>query len=537
MNLRDYQKKAVDLLWRYFETNKGNPVLEAPTGSGKSVIQAAFIRQAVEAYPQTRAIALCHVKELIEQNAMAFIRLCPGASVGIHSASLNSRDVRHPIIFAGVQSAARKADELGYFDLAFVDEAHLVPHKNNGQYRALLDRLRLFNPRLKVVGFTATPYRLGGGLLTEGDDRLFTDLIGASNAGMAISDLLAEGYLAPLTTALVATQLSTQGVQISKGDYAIGELARAVTAGGATERALEEVLRFGSDRKGWLLFATTVEHGEQVETFLRERGIAVRMVTGNTPGGVRDQVINQYKRGDLRALVNVNVLTTGFDAPHTDLLAFLRPTKSPGLYLQMAGRGMRIAPGKTDCLVLDFAGNIAEHGPVDDVRPPKRRGKRGEQAAPMRECDTCGALMPPALRQCPGCGKVFELRGITLDAAPSTLAILSQDAGPQSFEPTRARITIHRKDGKPPSLRVDWYGGMRRMVTEWVCLFHGGYPGEKAHHWWYAHVGGDYPSEIEEACRRANGLLRMPASIAFSTSTKFPTIVRRKFDDGRSVAA
>jgi len=883
MELRPYQRKAVELLYAYFRSNKGNPVLEAPTGAGKSVIQAEFIRSAIEQYPQTRVIALTHVRELIEQNARALLRAWPQGDIGIHSAALGARDTHHQVIFAGIQSAARRVNDLGYFDLVFIDECHLVPHKNDGQYRDTLARLRLFNPKLKVIGFTATPYRLGGGLLTEGEDRIFTDLIAAKTAGMSISDLLDAGYLAPLTTAPVATRFSTEGVGTSKGDYVVSQLERAVTADGATERACEEVIRFGADRKGWLLFAASVAHGEQIEAYLRERGVRIRLITGQTPEGVRGQIIDQYKRGELRALVNVGVLTTGFDAPHTDLLAFLRPTKSPALYCldseteiltshgwkginevqvgdcalardmqagkgvwsrvtgfvrrqmscdenwieyqapranfrvtdrhrviyasplftkkgegskwskwkigtaaemqslkdsvrmptavyidqpgvpltddelhligmiltdgsvsthqvsitqserhpevierleaalagakiaytkkqrryakdaafrsryrtwtytisagdprcgrpgkgvrylypwldkdispalmslsrsqfqtllngiwdgdgyknkcakdytprskrictaramaadrlqalgamhgytvhlrwehvnrknpiailsfkdqdwrncggvgsrpqimklpgtseevwcvetehgtivtrrrgrvtvmgncQMAGRGMRIAPGKTDCLVLDFANNIAEHGPVDDVKPPKRRGKRSGEAAPMRECDQCGVLMPASMRQCPGCGKIFQIGGVKLEATASDLAILSRDSGPEVFEPTRYRVSIHKKEGKPDSLRVDWYAGLRRAVTEWVCLFHSGPPQDRAARWWFAHVGGDYPGSIDEALRRAEGSVRLPASISVSRVTEFPQIVHRRFPEDQA---
>jgi DNA repair protein RadD len=531
MQLRPYQQKAVDLLYNYFQHNAGNPVLEAPTGAGKSVIQASFIKSAVDHFPQTRVIALTHVRELIQQNAMALHRAYPGGDIGIHSASLGARDTRRQIIFGGIQSVARRVNELGYFDLAFIDECHLVPHKNAGQYRETLDRLRLFNPKLKVIGFTATPYRLGGGLLTEGDDRLFTDLISAESAGMSIGDLLDMGYLAPLTTAPVATHLSTEGVGTSKGDYVASQLERAVTADGATERACDEVIRFGHDRKGWLLFATTVAHGERIEAYLREAGVSIRLITGTTPDGVRSQIIDQYKRGDIRALVNVGVLTTGFDAPHTDLLAFLRPTKSPVLYQQMAGRGMRTATGKTDCLVLDFADNIAQHGPVDNVRPPKRRGK-STQPAPMRECDQCRALMPTSTRECPGCGKVFEIqRSTNISDKASALAILSSDIKPEVVEPTRYRVSVHSKPGKPDSLKVDWYAGLRRVASEWVCLLHSGYAKEKADQWWRDHVGGEIPATIEDAINRAERDLRLPSEISISLATEYPRIVGRSFEE------
>lgn len=535
MQLRDYQQKAVDLLYRYFQHNNGNPVMEAPTGAGKSVIQASFIKSAVEQYPQTRVIALTHVRELIEQNAMALHRAYPEGDIGIHSAALGSRDTHHQVIFAGIQSAARRADDLGFFDLAFIDEAHLVPHRNNGQYRKFIERAKLFNPKLKVIGFTATPYRLGGGLLTEGDDRLFTDLISAESAGMSIGNLLDAGYLAPLTTAPIKTRLEAGSARVSRGDYVLSDLEKTVTAGGATERACDEVIAMGQDRRSWLIFATTVAHGERIADYFESKGIAVRIVTGGTPSGARSAITEQFKRGEIRALVNVNVLTTGFDAPQTDLLAFLRPTKSPGLYIQACGRGMRVAPGKADCLVLDFAGNIAQHGPVDDVKPPKRRGKSGAPA-PMRECDECGALMHPSVRECPDCGKTFEV-ALKIDETASTLAILSRDAGPDVIQPTRYRVSIHQKQGKPDSLRVDWFAGLRRAVSEWVCLLHEGYARENAEQWWRIHVGGPIPGTIEEALDRAQAGIEIPATLSITRATEYPKIVSRQMAAPQLIAS
>lgn len=524
ISLRPYQQRAVDLLYNYFTHNTGNPVLEAPTGAGKSVIQAAFIKDAIAHYPQTRVLCLTHVKELIEQNHLAMCRVYPEGSIGVHSASLGRRDTQHQILFAGIQSAARRKNELGAFDLVFIDECHLVNNRAAGQYRDLLKRLLLFNPKLKVVGFTATPYRLGGGMLTDGKERIFTDLISAESAGMSIRQLLDMGFLAPLTTAPVATRLDVSGVRTSRGDYVLSELGRAVS-GDVTERACNEILRFGADRDGWLVFATTVEHGEQITAYLHGSGTPTQLVTGTTPDAERDELIMAYRKREIRCLVNVNVLSTGFDAPHTDLLAFLRPTKSPGLYVQACGRGMRIAPGKIDCLVLDFADNIAEHGPVDNVRPPKRRGKGGE--APMKECPQCGALLRASASVCSGCGQSFQIeRGLSIGDKASSLAILSEGNHLETVEPTRVRCTIHRKPGKPKSLRVSWYCGLQRVADEWVCLFHDGPIAEKAARWWLQHVGGESPSTIEEAVDRASAM-DLPEKLTISHYGQYPTIVGR----------
>jgi len=231
MQLRDYQARAIDLLYRYFATNQGNPVLEAPTGAGKSVIQAGFMRRALEEFPGQRFLALTHVRELVAQNANAMRRAYREGDIGSYSAAMGRRDTGSDVIFAGIQSVYKRAHELGRFDLVFIDEAHLCPAKTStGMYRRFLDEACRYNRRLKVVGFTATPYRLDGGMLTEGEARLFTDLIPASMAGMTVADLIAQGHLAPLTTAPVQTAVTGDGVAVRGGDYVQSELGRAVAA-------------------------------------------------------------------------------------------------------------------------------------------------------------------------------------------------------------------------------------------------------------------------------------------------------------------
>ena len=399
MNPRPYQAKAVSLLYDYFRHNQGNPVLEAPTAAGKSVIQSNFIKEILDQWPEQRILCLTHVKELVEQNYLAMRRSYPGGSIGINSAALGQRDTEESIIFASIQSVYSRAHELGRFDLILIDECHLVPVKtSSGMYRKFIDDCKKYNPKIKVVGFTATHYRLDNGLLIEGDNRIFTDIIPAKAAGMSIDDLLGMGYLSPLTTAPVQTHLDTSDVPVRMGEYVLRDLVKAVDTDSNTKSACNEIMGFGVDREAWLIFASSVDHAHHIESYLQLSGISCRVITGQTPGAERDDAISAYRQGHIRCLINVNVLTTGFDAPHTDLLAFMRPTMSTSLYVQMAGRGMRIHPGKQDCLVLDFAGLIERHGPVNDVDPPRRRGKKKDQAAPIKECGKCYMLIHAAAR-------------------------------------------------------------------------------------------------------------------------------------------
>lgn len=530
MRLRPYQTKAIELLYAYFEKNQGNPVLEAPTAAGKSVIQAEFIRGILEKWPLQRVLCLTHSRELVFQNYQAMRRVYTGGSIGINSASLGRRDTGESVIFAGIQSVYKIAHELGRFDLIMIDEAHLCPVKTSeGMYRTFIDACRVFNPRIKVIGFSATCYRLDNGLLIEGENRLFTDLIPAKAAGMAIDDLLAQGYLAPLVSRPVETRLNTDLVPIRGGEYVLKDLARAVDTDKTTQEACDEIILLGADRDAWLIFASSVDHAHHIQEYLDARWISSRVITGNTSESERDEAIAAYRRGDVRALVNVNVLTTGFDAPHTDLLAFLRPTLSTSLYVQMAGRGMRIHPGKRDCLVLDFAGLIAKHGPVNDVDPPRKRGSK-EGQAPIKECPDCLMLIHASARECMYCGKEFQFdTAPNISGTASTLAIIAARA-PSRVKPTDMTFSRHTKPGKPDSLRVDYYAGPLRVATEWVCLFHEGPARERAEAWWRQHVGQIYPATLEDAVEVADDLAMMPTYLYVQQDGKYTRIVSRGFE-------
>ncbi len=532
MKLRPYQEKAIELLYAYFEKNQGNPVLEAPTAAGKSVIQAQFIRGILEQWPMQRILCLTHSRELVFQNYQAMRRAYPGGSIGINSASLGRRDTGESVIFAGIQSVYKIAHELGRFDLIMIDEAHLCPVKTSqGMYRTFVDACRVFNPRIKVIGFSATPYRLDNGLLADGDNRLFTDLIPARAAGMSIDDLLGQRYLAPLVSRPVETRLDTDLVPVRGGEYVLKDLAKAVDVDSTTRQACDEIIAFGADRDAWLIFASSVNHAHHIQEYLDSCWVTSRVITGTTPEAERDDSIAAYRRGDVRALVNVNVLTTGFDAPHTDLLAFLRPTMSTSLYVQMAGRGMRIHPGKSDCLVLDFADLIARHGPVNNVDPPRKRGDKKGQA-PVKECPDCYMLLHASARECIYCGKEFQFESNqNISGTASTLDIIATRA-PQRVTPTEMAFSVHKKIGKPDSLRVDYYSGPLRLATEWVCLFHGGMAGAKAREWWRQHIGPmGIVADIEEALQLAEKDARIPDYLFIQPEGKYTKIVSRGFKE------
>ena len=472
--LRDYQQRTIDQLYAWFEAGgKGNPCLVLPTGSGKSHIVAALCKDALQNWPETQVLMLTHVKELIEQNAEKMRQHWPGAPMGIYSASIGKRQMGEPITFAGIQSVRKKAKQLGHIDLVIIDECHLVSHKAEGGYRQLIEELLQINPSMRVVGLTATPYRLGHGLITD-KPALFDALI----EPVSIEELVYKGYLATLRSKVTKSRLDTTGVHKRGGEFIESELQAAVDTDDNNYKVVREVIELAGDRKAWLFFCTGVKHAHHIKDVLQDFGIAAECVTGDTPKKVREQILADFKAGKIKALTNANVLTTGFDYPDIDLIAMLRPTMSASLYVQMAGRGMRVKGHTDHCLVLDFAGVVETHGPITAVQPPKRGGE-GNGEAPVKVCDNCSELVHISATTCPACGHPFpeperkklELRDVD---------IMGLDGSEMEITSWNWRIHTSRSSGKL-MLACTYYGALSdKPITEYLPLLHDGYAGQKA---------------------------------------------------------
>ena len=472
--LRDYQQRTIDQLYKWFaDGRKGHPCIELPTGSGKSHIVAAICKDALTQWPETRILMMTHVKELIEQNAEKMRDHWPEAPLGIYSAGMRRRDIGEPITFAGIQSVRNKADQIGHVDLVLIDECHLVSHKQEGGYRKLIDDLMRVNPALRVIGLTATPYRLGHGYITDAP-ALFADII----APVSIEELIFKKHLAPLRSKLTAHQLSVDGVHKRGGEYIESELQAAVDTDDHNVSVVDEVISLAGDRRSWLFFCAGVKHAHNVADILNARGISAACIVGTTPKSERERIIAGFKSGEIKALTNANVLTTGFDHPDLDLIAMLRPTLSTGLYVQMAGRGMRPKSHTDHCLVLDFAGVVQAHGPITAVNPKKATGK-GEGEAPVKVCDNCFELNHISARECVACGEPFPIP----KPVKQTLHdddIMGLDNAEMDVTEWQWRRHVSRASGKE-MLMVTYYGALSdKPVNEYLTVMHDGYAGQRA---------------------------------------------------------
>ncbi|MGR2737906.1 DEAD/DEAH box helicase [Billgrantia sp. Q4P2] len=390
-SLRPYQQEAVRRVVSHFRASDEPAVVVLPTGSGKSLVIAELARLA-----RGRVLVLAHVRELVEQNHAKY--LAYGLEADIFSAGLGRKESARQVVFGSVQSVVRNLERFdpasqgqANFTLLVIDECHRVSPEKDASYRRVIERLRHANPRLKVLGLTATPYRLGQGFIyhrhhhgmVRGDeDCFFRDCVFEQPLRLMVK----QGYLAPprrIDAAVERYDFSALAPG-ANGLFREEELNRVAAGNRATPGIVAEIVERAAKRRGVMLFAASVAHAEEILGYLPAAEAA--LITGETPSRERERIIAAFKAQELKYLVNVAVLTTGFDAPHVDLIAILRPTESVSLYQQIVGRGLRLAPGKSDCLILDYAGN-----PWDLYAPEVGSPRPASDTEPVQvECPACG---------------------------------------------------------------------------------------------------------------------------------------------------
>lgn len=525
---RPYQTRILDELWAWFaEHAEGHPIVEACVGAGKSMMIAMLAQRAMTEFPGTRILVCVPSKELLVQNIEELINVWPEADVGVYSAAVGMKQLGRALTYATIGSIYKQAHRMGRVDMILADECHLISTADKGMWRKLISDLQKYgSPGVRVIGWTGSPYRGNGVWLTSGDDPLFTHI--ATRATMR--ELLDLGYLAPLTTVETKTHVDASEVRMSGGDYVVSELARVTDRDDLVQASCDEIVVMGAPRKKWLGFCVTVDHAEHVCSALIQRGIAAAVVTGETSAGERDARIAAFRAGRLRCLVNVAVLTTGFNVRDVDFLFLLRATKSPVLYTQIMGRALRTAEGKINALIADFTDTIETLGPVDAIKGKLPTG-RGGGIAPTKLCPECGNPNPTAAPKCGACGHEFPPpERIKHGARASAAAILSgQQVENETVPIDDVRYRLHRKPGSKNSLRVEYYSGMLECAREWVLLSQAGRPRLMGEIWWRDRATIDHiPSDADQAIEWLDydkNILRRPAALILNNATKYPQIV------------
>ena len=479
ITLRPYQEEAINSIFKYWQktANRGNPVVVMPVGSGKSPTMAGFIKRCYDKFGtrMSKVLVITHVKELIEQDYEAIVDFWPGAPLGVYSASLNKKQTDNRIICCGVQSIAKPETykKFGKVNCLVIDECHLVPAKEETTYRRLIAGLKEINPKLKVVGFTGTPFRLDCGWITE--NGIFDDIVYNMCTVETFDWLIRNNYMCDAIPRRPEFQIDVSNVKIRGGEYVEKELQAAVDTDAVTRQALNETIQLAKDRKHWLIFCTGVEHAKHVVEYLNKAGIASTVISGDLDMTTRRERIEGFKNGTYRAVANVNVLSTGFNYPDIDCLVMLRPTQSVSLYIQACGRGIRYSPNKENCLVLDFAGNVARLGCINDpLQPKKKTGKgkhEGEGTAPVKVCPKCHCYAPASAKFCPSCDYEFPTE-TKLTAHASLDEIIKRKQREETervVEITRIRYAkVNTKNGI--QLLVTYHAGVQTAAKDWINL-------------------------------------------------------------------
>lgn len=539
---RYYQQESHDAAWDFMRTQDGSPLIVLPTGSGKSLVIAMLVQQAREY--DARVIVLQHRKELIQQNAEKIQILLPDVKIGIHSAGLRRHAFDNDVICAGIQSVYKKAHEFGRRELIVVDEAHLIGGQESMYGRFLFD-IRELNPSARMVGLTATPFRTGEGPIC-GKAKLFQRICYEAQTG----DLIGQDFLCPVTNKPALAMVDTSKIKQRGGEFINSEAERAFNTDDNVGNACREIVDKCRDRHSILIFASGKEHAAQIEKCLHDlTGERVAVITGDTFQMEREQTLADFKQMQIRWLVNIDVLTTGFDAPCIDALAVLRATMSPGLFAQIVGRGLRKHESKQNCLVLDFGENLKRHGSLDDPEygrsETQSRGTGDGQSEVVenngrgKPCLNCGIDVAANARSCPDCGFLFPVKH---ESRADDESVITGEATPEEWLVEQVYWGKHVKKSDamaPPTLRVTYKvqvpenGGnlSREEISEWVCIEHEGFAKTKAIAWWDARSEAEIPTSVDDAIRELDrGVSRLPSRITTRKEGHWKRVLSVEFE-------
>ena len=388
-----------------------------------------------------------------------------------------------------------------YANEILAHNCHMLPHDGEGMYRKFLAESKVINPQVRLIGLTATPYRMSTGLICAPEN-----LLNEICYEISVKELIVQGYLCPLKSKAGKVKVDTSGLHIRGGEFIANEVEELMDRDSLVHAACREIVEHTRDRHSVLIFAAGVQHGRHIQRTLEKLGQECGFVCGETLPFDRAETLRRFRDSNLKYLCNVNVLTTGFDAPNIDCVAMLRPTMSAGLFYQMTGRGFRLSPDKTDCLILDFAGNVLRHGPVDDlqIKPPSE----GNGVAPVKECPGCGSLIHASYTICPECDHEFPPPERRLhDHQATTAGVLTGQFTDTRFEVQDVSYCVHFKRkadlDHPPSMRVEYRLGYNNYQSEWICFEHTGYARTRAEVWWRKRSNLPVPKKVTEAIELA----------------------------------
>lgn len=501
MELRPYQIECLNKVWSDIQT-KLNVMVQGPTAFGKTIAFAKICQRFIREMPQGRILILVDRKILVTQSRDKLLRVAPELKndIGICCSSEQSeKQLDHKITIASRQTLINQLNYFQPVNIIILDEAHLarIPQeddteKDYDQFQAIITKLKEYNPKTRLIGFSATPYRLSQGYIygdknTKGCQPYFPEL----NYSIAISELMVQDFLSPLIAKTIISDQAKNEInscKITAGEFNLAMLADIMSSGIHVNSAVEAWKEYASDRKKTLCFCTTIEHCEIVAKAFNDAGIPAIAIHSKLEDDDLTEAMNSLDDGNHKIFCSVAKLTTGLDVPDIDCILALRPTKSTSLWIQIIGRGLRIAPGKKDCLCLDLSGNFNEHGTnLDKPRVFYKLTKKSdsEKKEPeAKQCPSCSAILHPACRVCPDCEYVFVFQ-TTIDQQPELRDVV---IGPdiRTFPVTNMTAVLnHSKKSEKDNIWIKLhfedpdsdFRNRFKSVSMWLCFPEDGYSG------------------------------------------------------------
>ncbi|MBT6049369.1 MAG: DEAD/DEAH box helicase [Candidatus Scalindua sp.] len=521
---RKFQLEAVNAFFENYRKNPlSNPVISMYTGAGKSFVIAMIMCHLVKS-SDTKFMVVTHSAEVLKQDIKAFIHLLEEfnifCTIGIYSSKLKKKELDNRVTFCTVGSVYKNIDKFD-IDYLIVDEAHLVGDDKDSMYRRMISGFDV-----PVLGLSGSPFRMRKGYLHEMEGGVFTDLVYDTNTPEIFAEMIALGYLAkPIREKLTIT-MDVTGVKKTAGDFNLKDLSLKFDRDGMTEQIVTDLLRHKEDKKHWFIFAIDKKHAESISEELNKQGIVSDFVH-STKEEDTDIAITKFRNGEIQALVSVLMLTTGVDIPIIDMLVMMRPTASVVIHLQTIGRGLRTTPTKNECLILDYAGNIVRNGAIDDpIVHVAGKGKAGGKME--KECPDCGLPHHISIKKCQ-CGHEFKFK--TNLETTSSQASLMKEVRIEWYPVRKVEFSIHKKIGKPDSIKARYYCGLR-FFDQFLCVYHGGFV-QRNSRYVISRMNNDnhinYELSVDLVLKQID-TLNKPTNILVDTTNKYSEIKDMNFD-------
>ena len=478
---RYYQLEAIDSVIEYLFDHSGNPLVWIPTAGGKALIQAEIAKRIYEFASDQQMIFLTDITALIGQNKDELMEQWPDANTSVYSASYGQKNHNGELVFCGIQSVYKQADLFKNVSVIFIDEVHRASLSEKSMYKKFIDGIKKNNPFVRIVSMSATPWKLNTGTL-EG-----TWICDKIVYKIEMKTLFDEGFLCPLLTPPTSTYADTSGLKVSStGEFDEKAMQELMNNDFLIDTAIDDAMKFASNRNSILVFASGVDHAERVRYALLSRGETAEVIIGETDTDERKRIIDDFRNFKLRWIISVGTLTTGFNAKNADLAIILRATQSSSLWMQMLGRLLRTHESKTDAMVLDYGQNVERFGPVDMIGPPPTKEQSKEaKRTPFKICHSCEALIKYLDKSCPFC--FIEFGGDTTPShgtQASTGKLMDGERNIQTVNISRVSYSNHYSHrSKNNSLRVTYHHGLEE-IHDYFDFETQGWQRARACKWW-----------------------------------------------------